>query len=310
MATVYNSNIELAERRTPPLLTMVLFGLVAYFSYAYQMAPSASWLSQNIFQAYKVLSLCSEQQFVQVAGLLFKSNFATINLWQLVASLYFIALFGIPTERRLGPLRFILLIFLAGLLPWLVQFWDIMHNPVWPLPFEHPKLNTFFVGPGLIITALASAYITVVPKKKTRELYVMKTKKTGASEIFNRDVAAPIASYYGLPADVFVAVFIIYQCLLRTFFVNPWKNIDSVGLYSSLCALLIGWVLSSFVLVSHRTTFQDHPLKHKAIQHYNELLDLDVEPENAIKGAAKALGLPDEQVRLWVKQTKGKLRTE
>lgn len=308
--TSHNPHVALAERQSMPILTVLLIALLGYFSYVFQSSHNEIWISQNLFQSYKVFSLFSEQAYSQLGDILLKSNFVTVNIWQFVASIYFIFLFGMPVERRLGPSRFIFMIILAATLPWIVQFWDIMHNPTWPMAFEHPKLNIYFTGPAFIICALAGAYITVVPKKKMRELYVLKSNKGGVSEIFNRNVAQPVTEFYGLPAELFVFAFIVYECAQRAFIINSWKTLDTIGLCSALSALFIGWCLSSLVLASHQTTYDEHPLMRKAIKHYYELLDLDVNSENAIKGAAKAVGLPDEQVRTWVKQSKGRLRTD
>jgi transposase-like protein len=46
----------------------------------------------------------------------------------------------------------------------------------------------------------------------------------------------------------------------------------------------------------------------EAIKRYNELVDLDVSPDDAIKGTARAMGLPNEQIRDWVTKNKGRLR--
>ena len=89
--------------------------------------------------------------------MLFYSNFTTINIWQLVFSLYFLFTFGMAVESRLGPVRFILLITLEPLFPGQFNtgiFFIIQSGRVY---FEHAKANTYFFGPVFILFALASA---------------------------------------------------------------------------------------------------------------------------------------------------------
>lgn len=90
----------------------------------------------------------------------------------------------------------------------------------------------------------------------------------------------------------------------------PWQDLDTIGLYAFVAAVLVGWLCSIIVLRGLNKSFTDHPLKHEAVRKYYELVDLDVDSVNAIKGAARAVGLPDDQVQIWVSQTKGKLRTK
>ncbi len=124
---------------------------------------------RNTFQLDQVINLFNTQKYGQIGNLLFTTNFANSNIWQLLLSIYFVCLFGIPVEKRLGPTtRFISLIFLACTLPWIVQFLDLRYSPIWPILFEHPKQNIYFFGQYCIMLALASTY-SVLCKRRKRE---------------------------------------------------------------------------------------------------------------------------------------------
>jgi membrane associated rhomboid family serine protease len=251
-----------------------------------------------------------EQQYIEILSMLFYSNFLTINIWQSLCSAYFLFTFGFTVERKLGPIRFLSVVILGATIPWIVQFCDVLFNPIWPLYFEHLKSDTYFFGPAFILCTLASAYKFLTPKKKTHDFYVLQSAKTPATEIFNSSQARPVTEHFGLPPEVLVSGFIVYEIVQRAFVILPWKDLDTIGLYAAIVASLIGWFSGVVVLSGLKDRFSDHPLRYEAVRRYYDLLDLDISSENAITGAAMALGLPDEQVHAWVKADKGKLRTK
>ena len=210
----------------------------------------------------------------------------------------------VQVESRLGPSRFLLLVLLSATIPWLVSMWDILNNPVWPLYFEHPKSDTYFYGPSYILCALAVAYILIIPKKSSRELYIVTSTKQQRTEFFNRKKPKPINEQFGLPSELFISVFVIYEIVLRFVTILPWKDLDTVTLLGVVSSMAIAWITAAIVMHGLKSSFEDNPLKLEAMRRYNELLDLDVDSGNAIKGAARAIGLPEEQVHTWVIETK------
>lgn len=174
-----NQPVELAERKSPAVLTGVLIVLVLVYSYLCQSAHGALWLHEHVFQANKILSLINEQQYNKLWPIIFYANFTTVNIWQLVFSLYFLFTFGVAVESRLGPVRFVLLITLGAIIPWAVQYWDILNNTVWPVYFEHAKANTYFFGPVFILVALACAYMILIPQKVHLNYTSLNQEKRG-----------------------------------------------------------------------------------------------------------------------------------
>jgi len=179
-----NKPVELLERKSPPILTGILILLVLVCSFLCQSAHNALWLHEHAFQANKILSMLIEQKYGQILAIIFYANFTTINIWQTVFSIYFLFTFGFPMESRFGPTRFVYLIILSTTLPWLIQYWDVNFNPVWHVYFEHPKADTYFFGPVYILAALAGAYMTLIPRKKSLELYIPTSGKEGRVQLF------------------------------------------------------------------------------------------------------------------------------
>ncbi len=300
-------SVGISERKSLPLLTGLLAMLALFTFYNYQSAHSTVWVTENTIRASRVIDLLAQQKFGDLARLFYISNFLTTSLGQLGASVYFLCLFGIPVEKRLAPGRFLLLVCVAAVLPWCVQIFDAWRAPVWPIPFEHEKSTVSFFGLTSIILALAGAYLVLVPKKEKDPTQSRLYRKDRA-EIFNRGQAKPMTEKFGLSPNVFFAAFIVAVIVQHYCLILLTKDYDSIGLFAGLISLGIGYATASFISIGIEDTFQEHPLKHAAVKKYYELMDLDVSHDNAIKGSAKSLGLPDYQVEGWVKKNKGKLR--
>jgi hypothetical protein len=128
------------------------------------------------------------------------------------------------------------------------------------------------------------------------------------NEIFKKKVEKPVSENYGLNPWTFVSAFIFYQLAMHAAMIYLWPGYDVGGLYAGMVSMLLGYSVAAFLVARAVETFKDGPMKLEAIRRYNELVDLDVNPEDAIKGAARAMGLPVDQVRLWVSQNKNRLR--
>ncbi len=302
-----NKPVGISERQTMPVLSIFLAIAYVLVYYYYQTGGGESWIARNTFQFDQVLTLLQGQKYAQLSNVLFSTNFANLALWQLLVSIYFTCLFAIPVEKRLGPSRFVLLIILACTLPWVLQFMDVFRLPLWPLPFEHLKQSLYFFGPYSVMLALAGAYAVLAPRRPPDRSQSRLQRKDKTS-IFNNAEKKAMNEKFGLSPDLFLTVFLFYAIGSHFAITYFYKNYDTIGLYAGLSALIIGYIEASFINLGLVDSYQEHPLKHAAIKNYYELLDLDVGHANAVKGAAKNLGLPDEQVEDWVKKTKGKLR--
>jgi membrane associated rhomboid family serine protease len=302
-----NRPVGVSERKSPPILTLVLAVVFVLIYQSYRSAHGQSWIMRNAFQAEQIVNLFNTHKFDQLANMILMTNFTSITTWHLLLSIYFFCLFGIAVEKRLGPIRYMTILFVAGIVPWIVQFTDLTYCPIWPIAFEYPKYDFYFFGPSAILLALSAAYMVLVPKKAA-DMSNSRLHRKDRTEIFNKRQAKPMTEKFGLSPTVFLTVFLIYMYALHYIFGYLYKGYDTIGLYAGLSAFAVGYFIASFIHVGLEESYQEHPLKHAAIKHYYELLDLDVGHENAVKGSAKALGLPDYQVEDWVKKTKGKLR--
>jgi membrane associated rhomboid family serine protease len=302
-----NRTVGVSERTTPAVLTLLLDAMILVSYYSYQSSGGASWIMRNVFQLEQVLNLINAQKYSQLFSMLYNSNFVNVSVWQLLLSIYFVSLFGIPVEKRLGPMRFIMLILVCCTLPWLVQFIDLSYCPFWPVPYNHPQHDLFFFGPFSIILGLAGAYNVLMPKRAV-DMSHSRLHRKDRTEIFNRTQAKAMNEKYGFSPSFFFSMVMLYVVGSHYVTAYFYSNYDNIGLFAGLVSLACGYIIASFIHIGLEESYQEHPLKHSAIKHYYELVDLDVGHANAVKGAAKTLGLPDYQVEDWVKKTKGKLR--
>jgi hypothetical protein len=149
------------------------------------------------------------------------------------------------------------------------------------------------------------AYAVLTPKRKVDLSGGMPRPK---GEIFRKQKQTPVSEKYGLNPFVFVAAFCVLSAGQHTAMLAFYKTFDTCTLFSGLAAVGIGYSIAQSLLQSAVETFKDGPLKLEALKRYHELVDLDVSQEDAIKGTARAMGLPKEQVRDWVTKNKGRLR--
>ena len=93
-------------------------------------------------------------------------------------------------------------------------------------------------------------------------------------------------------------------------FLKPMPGYGIADPIPALVSIVIGFALGQVFLQSATTSFKEGPLTMEALKCYNELIELDVNHEDACKGTARKLGLPVEKVREWVQKNKGKLRVK
>jgi membrane associated rhomboid family serine protease len=297
------SKIKFEQRSTLPFLTL---SLIVTAITVYACANGDTWFTANTLQPHLFWEAVQRYDYQTVLTELAYSNFASNNLYIMILGVYFLFVFGTAVEQRLGPARFLILFFLGTTLPWIVLIWDALYNPTWPLEGDPtPKFTLYFFGPNLLICALLGAYVELVPSKKV-DLSGGMPRPRG--EIFRTEKQVPVAERYGLNPWTFVWVFCAYELGLHFVTRFLWHNYDTVTLFSALAAGAVGYGMAYILVHSAMQTFKDGPLKLEAIKRYNELVDLDVSPDDAIKGTARAMGLPNEQIRDWVLKNKGRLR--
>ncbi len=297
--------VKLGETSSVAIFTMmlILLCMVMFFLASAKLDP---WLAENTFQPTKAMDLFKDRDFLKLATMLVCCNFATLNLVQLLLSVYFLVTFGFVTEKTLGSSRYFILVLLGLTIPWAVLAWDINHVSFAVLPWEHTyKGSINFFGPTLLIFTIIGAYVVLAPEKKVK-FAERRTRARG--EIFNSARARPVTERFGLKPRTFVIAFIALAFAFHVALSFFWNAYSSTTLLSALIAIGIGYAFASMFLASAVETFQDSPLKQKALKHFYELVALDIATPDAIRGTAKALGLPVEQVTAWVASGKGKMR--
>jgi membrane associated rhomboid family serine protease len=300
--------IKFEERAGIPALTIcvVLMSLVIYsFTHGKVTADNLSFVA-NSFQASALYEDYAQHDWSKIVVAWIMGNFMAVALWQLIVSAYFFWLFGVVVEKRLGPGRFAFLVLIGSTLPWIVQMWDATRAPLIQLPGDNPvKFELCFMGPSIVTFALVGAYMILAPPKKVAIGGGMPRPR---GEIYRKTPEKPITEKIGLNPWTFIIVYCVWVVGLHVGLSWFYKGFDCAGVLACALSAGIGYTMASMLLRSAIETFKDGPMKLEAIRRYNELIDLDVKSDDAIKGAARAMGLPTDQVRLWVNQNKGRLR--
>jgi membrane associated rhomboid family serine protease len=300
--------VKLGESSKTPILTlMLILSCILVFFVANSGNRPTTWLTDNTLKPDAVLGLINDHDYAKLATTLIYSNFATLAIWQMLLSMYFFALFGIGTEKTLGTARFFILVLLGCTIPWAVLTWDITNVRLALLPWEHTyKGSLNFFSPNLLIFTIIGAYLVVVPDKKVP---FSERRGRARGEIHNSVHTRPVSERFGLKPRTFAIAFTALAFAFHVALSFYWS--DSFGattLSSALIAAGIGYTFAATFLASAVETFKDSPLKQKALKHYYELVALDISSADAIRGTARALGLPVEQVSMWVASGKGKMR--
>jgi len=303
-----HANVEIQDKPTAPALTfMMIFGLLGAFAMGPVNPLKADyWLSHNCYQQLHAMELLHKSDILGLLTMATMSNFASFHILQMAFNMYFLWVFSKHTEQKLGPGRFILLLVLALYLPWAVAYLDLMRQP--------QLGELYIVGPAMFLCTIIGCYMVFPPIPKS---VIGKGNIRAKNEIFRRgERADPLDKYIANPYT-FVGVFAAVQILLHlwvtigfTDFFKPWPGYDVWLLVPSLVCIAFGYGLGQIFLSSATAHFKEGPLTLAALKRYYELMELDVNHDEAIRGTARTLGLPVEKVREWVTKNKGKLRVK
>ncbi len=300
--------VEIQDKPTAPVFTfLMIFGLLAALA-AGPVDPHKVdyWLSHNCFQQLHVMELLHKNDLMGLLTNVTISNFASFHIVQMAFNMYFFWVFSKHTEQKLGPARFILLLVLALYLPWVVSYFDLMRQP--------QLVELYVVGPAMFLCTIIGCYMVFPPVPKS---VLGQGNIRPKNEIFRRgERADPLDKYIANPYT-FVGVFAAVQVLLHlwitigfTDFFKPLPGYDVWLLVPSLVCGALGYALGQVFLRSATAHFKEGPLTLAALKRYYELMELDVNHDEAIRGTARTLGLPVEKVREWVTKNKGKLRVK
>ncbi len=298
--------VEIQDKPTTPIFTFIMvFGMLGAFTLA-TLQRMDWWLSHNAYQQEHMIEMLHKLDFIGIFTVTTLATFASFNIVQMSFNIYFLWVFAKHTEQKLGPGRFLLLLLIALYLPWVMTYFDLMR--------QSNLFEMYIISPAMMLCTIIGCYMVFPPVPKSA---VGAGNIRPRNEIFRRGQRAdPLDKYIANPYT-FVGVFAAVQVLLHlwctigfTDYFKPMKGYDVWMLVPALLSALVGYGLGKVFLQSATAHFKEGPLTLAALKRYYELLELDVNHDEALRGTARTLGLPYEKVREWVAKNKGKLRVK
>ncbi|MBI2811002.1 MAG: hypothetical protein HYX67_09270 [Candidatus Melainabacteria bacterium] len=300
--------IEIQEKPTAPVFTfMMIFGLLGCYSMPTFLHQRIDfWLSHNSYQQLHTMELLRKMDIGGLLTMTTAANFCSFHIVEMAFNIYFFWVFSKHTEQKLGPARFILLLVIALYIPWVITYFDMLRQP--------NLIELYVLSPAMMLCTIIGCYMVFPPVPKS---VLGQGNIKNRNEIFRRgERADPLDKYIANPYT-FVGVFAAVQVLMHlwmtigfTDYFKPVPGYDVWLLVPSLCCFGVGYALGQVFLKSATAHFKEGPLTLAALKRYYELLELDVNHDEALRGTARTLGLPYEKVREWVAKNKGKLRVK
>lgn len=262
------------------------------------------WLETNVYSLPRVTELLDKHDSNALLTLGYCTNFASFHILQMAFNCYFFWVFSKHVEQKVGPLLYIVLLTAGTTIPLIVLHWDMgqSHNA------------RGFIGPLFLLCAFIGAYMVFPPLPKSRMAQQAGVPK---GQIFRRGGRPdPLDKYVGNPW-MFVLTFTVIQVLFHYWLTTgiwiihpPVEGYDNLAIYPILVALAIGYSVAAMLQAQAMSSLKDGPMTLQALKTYRQLLDLDVSHDDAIKGTARALGLPQDKVKQWVAKNKHNLRVK
>lgn len=222
------------------------------------------------------------------------SNFASLHYVQLFFSAYFVWVFGVHIEGKMGSSRLMFLLALGMTIPWVAV--AMLHSG--------RGEDTMYIGPLFVICSLLGAYLVIPPEKQKLKSWMPKTRR----QIFDTEEKKDPRDHYMRNPMVYVVAFVIVEIAFHFAATMIYPGFETLEIVGALLSLGIGYGIAYMLLSAATGNVQDAPMKLGVLKHYRKLIDIDVPHEQALMGTSKALGLPYEQVRDWVNKDKGKMR--
>jgi len=278
-----------------PICTVFLLILLMYVYYCSSTTANDRFfeMTGHGFRADDAVVAATTGQWGKIANMMY-ANFASLHYVQLFFSAYFIWVFGVHTESKMGAGRLMFLCLLGLTLPWVAT--ALVHS--------NKGNDTIFVGPLFVTCALLGAYLVIPPEKQRIRSWMPKNRQ----QIFNIEEKKDITEHYMQNPMIYVVVFVVVQIAFHFAATMIYPGYDTLDIAGAIISLGIGYGIAYMLLASATGNVQDAPMKLGVLQHYRKLIEIDVPHEQALMGTSKALGLPYEQVRDWVNKDKGKMK--
>ncbi len=278
-----------------PICTVaLLMGLMVVYYMSSMTANDRFFeMTGHGFRADDAVVAASSGNWTKILNMMY-ANFASLHYVQLFFSAYFIWVFGVHTESKMGSGRLMFVSFLGMTLPWVAT----------ALLYSNKNNETVFVGPLFVTCALLGAYMVIPPEKQKIKSWMPKNRQ----QIFATEEKKDVTEHYQKNPYIYVVVFLVVQVAFHFACTMLYPGYDTLDLAGAAIAFGVGYGIAYMLLSSATGNVQDAPMKLGVLQHYRKLIEIDVPHEQALMGTSKALGLPYEQVRDWVNKDKGKMK--
>lgn len=278
-----------------PIVTILLL-VLCFVGFTMSVGQPASFLAKQAFSIAKFNSFFNQRDCIGLGQMMFWATFTPLNIGQLIIGSYFLWAFGSTTEERLGSIRFFLIVFLCWVAGWVFLSFD-----------SGIDSETLFLGPSLLTAGMIGGYLIFFPEKKMQAAAPIH-KYT--YRIFKQEVSQDPRELYGINPWVVLGAFVAFQIALQVYMhgisLLEWKiegafpEFDALRPLAAMGAFLVGFAVSLTLVVGATKTVQGNPLKSLAWMKYRQLRKLDMSHDQAVKGAARLLAIPEEQAREWI----------
>lgn len=296
------SNVQIETQQAVPIMTMMLVfaGVVVFYlmeqnrmEFFGPNVGAINWMERNSIQAITIAQWLRDSNWGRLAAQFPMAALASFTGWQLLLNSYFIWVFGSTVEQKLGPLQYLGLVFAAMYMPYIL------------IAYNHFKAvdSTYFYGALYLILALIGAGMVFPEEKKVRMWF-----KKSRGEIFQRGNSPDAASKFKVNTALFTMVYIAYAAGLWFFSDKVTPGFKTFDIFAAIFAFVFGYGLAYFLVWSATGDLKEGPVKLMCIRKYNDCVKLDVGHELAVRSTSMALGLPEERVRQWVSEKKGKMK--
>jgi membrane associated rhomboid family serine protease len=281
------------KKRDRPILEppkpVVTIGLnfLCIIAYSQMMTQRLLYVKNNSFCPGKLFYLLDDNKLIDALYMMFSATFTQINVWQLLASMYFIWVFGSTIETRLGNGRYLVLILVSMFAGWALVGYH-----------GRGASLCFYVGPAFLISALIGAFLMCTPEKKISPGGSMFERKY---QIFKNEPDPNPSDEFTVNPWVLIVAFIATQGIFHYVMTQMGLGFDSISIIPALESAVIGLLLAVLLVYMATSSIVANPMKGLAIKQYKELRALDMTHNEAIDGTSRMLTVPVEKVQEWIK---------